>query len=110
MIEVIVKNYLDTKLNLPIYLERPKNTPDSFVLFEKTGSTKTNHLNSCNIAFQSYAKTLFEAAQLNEKLKSVVEDMILIDDIASVKLISDYNFTNPETKEYRYQAVYTIKF
>ena len=35
--------------------------------------------------------------------------MINLDEIASVKLNSDYNFTDEETKQYRYQAVFDIK-
>ncbi|KZK42749.1 Phage-associated protein [Lactococcus cremoris] len=51
---------------------------------------------------------MYEAAKLNEKLKEVVEQLIELNEISNVSLNSDYNFTDTETKEYRYQAVFDI--
>ena len=34
--------------------------------------------------------------------------MITLNSISKIKLNSDYNFTDTETKEYRYQAVFDI--
>ncbi|SDQ04437.1 hypothetical protein SAMN04487752_0319, partial [Carnobacterium viridans] len=47
-------------------------------------------------------------ALLNEELKEVVENLILLNEISGVRLNSDYNFTDTTTKEYRYQAVFDI--
>ena len=51
---------------------------------------------------------MYEAAKLNEQLKEVVERLIQLNEISNVSLNSDYNFTDTETKEYRYQAVFDI--
>ena len=59
---------------------------------------------------QSYAPSLFEAAELNERVKAAMDDLILLPDIFSAKLDSDYNFTDTATKQYRYQAVYNITY
>lgn len=40
MIEVIIKNYLAEKLSVPVVLEVPANSSKSFVLLEKTGSSR----------------------------------------------------------------------
>lgn len=109
MIELVIKKYLDNHLPVPSFLERPEEPPDRFVLFEKTGSAKSNYIPSSTFAFQSYAKSMYEAAKLNEEVKEVIEEMITLDEISSVKLNSDYNYTDTTTKEYRYQAVYDIK-
>lgn len=108
MIELVIKNYLDGHLSVPSFLERPKNSPESFVLFEKTSSGKNNYLPSSTFAFQSYAPSMYEAAVLNEEVKEAVEGMIILDEISKIKLNSDYNFTDTTTKEYRYQAVFDI--
>ncbi len=108
MIEIVIKEYLDGHLSVPSFLERPKKPPKSFVLFEKTSSSKSNYLLAATFAFQSYAPSMYEAAVLNEELKEVVESMIELDEISKIKLNSDYNFTDTETKEYRYQAVFDI--
>ncbi|ADA64779.1 hypothetical protein [Lactococcus lactis] len=108
MIEIIIKNFLDTHLSVSSFLEKKGEMPSSYVLFEKTGSSKSNHLLSSTFAFQSYAPSMYEAAKLNEELKKVVERLIELNEISDVSLNSDYNFTDTETKEYRYQAVFDI--
>lgn len=108
MIEIIIKDFLYKNLSVPSFLEQPKKKPKRYVLFEKTSSSKVNHVESTTIAFQSYAESLYEAAKLNEELKHVIENMIISSDISKVTLNSDYNFTDTETKEYRYQAVFDM--
>lgn len=110
MIEIIIKQYLDSHLSVPSFLEYPNDKPQRFVIFEKTSSGKSNHLPSSTFAFQSYAESMYESALLNEEVKEVVENMIELDEIRSIKLNSDYNFTDTTTKEYRYQAVFDIKY
>lgn len=110
MIEKMIKDYLDGHLNVPSFLERPEKPPKEYVLFEKTGGSETNYINSATFAFQSYAPSLFEAATLNEKVKVSIKKIIESTDISRAKLNSDYNFTDSETKEYRYQAVFDITY
>lgn len=110
MIEIIIKNHLDNHLSFPAFTEKPSSAPKRYVLIDKTGSSKSNHLPSATIAFQSYAESKYEAAKLNEELKDVVEQMIVLNEIRGLDLNSDYNFTDTTTKEYRYQAVYDIRY
>ncbi len=42
---------------------------------------------------------------LNEEVKQAIEKMVELPSISRVELNSDYNFTDTETKRYRYQAV-----
>ena len=53
---------------------------------------------------------MLNAAVLNDKVKKAMDKMIELPEISSCKLNSDYNFTDTETKRYRYQAVYNIVF
>jgi len=46
--------------------------------------------------------------KLNEEVKKALNNMINLDEIASVRLTNDYNFTDTETKQYRYQCIYDI--
>lgn len=109
MIELIIKNWLDQKLSVPVYLEEPPQKPGEYVLIEKTGSVTRNRLTGGTCAIQSYAKSLYEAAALNEQVKAAMSEIITLDEVAKVSLNSDYNFTDTETKRYRYQAVYDLK-
>jgi hypothetical protein len=109
MIEVIILNHLKSKLTVPVRLEKPEPAPSEYVLFEKTGSNKSNHLLASTFAFQSYSNSMYGAAALNEEVKKAVDSLIELNEIASVTLNTDYNFTDTTTKQYRYQAVYDIK-
>src|SRR5690625_1605817 len=110
MIELIVKNYLDEHLSVPVFTEKPPNALQRYVLIDKTGSAKSNHLPSATIAFQSYAESKYESALLNKQLKSVVEQMIELDEIRGLSLNNDYYFPDTTTKQYRYQAVFDIRY
>ncbi|WP_449458434.1 hypothetical protein [Streptococcus suis] len=105
MIEVIMLNFLTEHLSVPVYTEHQEEMPECFVIFEKTSGGKKNHLNQATLAIQSYGQSLEEAAFLNEEVKQAVEKMVELPSISRVELNSDYNFTDTETKRYRYQAV-----
>jgi hypothetical protein len=110
MIEATVLNYLKEALTVPVRMEVPENPPRRYVVLEKTGSSRMNRLNTATIAAQSYAESLVEAAKLNEEVKAAIDNMIELDAISACRLNSDYNFTNTQTKDYRYQCVYVITY
>jgi hypothetical protein len=107
MIELIVLQFLENKLQLPVYMEAPKQTEDH-VLIEKTGGHEENHICYATIAVQSVAKSLLEAAELNEKVKEAMREIEELDDVSQCTLNADYNFTDTTTKQYRYQAVFDL--
>lgn len=109
MIEKIVLDYLSEKLSCPVVMERDGETAP-FVLLSKTGGSRENRINSASIAVQSYGETLYKTAELNEIVKELMEDMPELDLVSRCSLNSDYNFTDPTTKEYRYQALYDITY
>lgn len=110
IIEETIRNYLDSVLDVPVFMEYPKEPPDRFVLVEKTGGGSINHLASALFALQSYGQSLYEAAVLNSELKQVMANFPSLPQISRAALNSDYNFTDTSTKEYRYQAVYDINY
>ena len=101
MIEIIIKNYLAEKLSMPVVLEVPANSSKSFVLLEKTGSSREERIDRAMLAIQSYAPSMYEAA-----MDSAAE----LDAVSASRLNSDYNFTDTTTKRYRYQAVYDLVY
>lgn len=110
MIELIIKNHLEKTLKVPVYLEKEENMPDSYVIFEKTSGGRKNQINSASFAFQSYGRSMYDAAKLNEELKAAVFNLQWSKEVGGVRLNSDYNFTDTTTKRYRYQAVFDITY
>lgn len=108
MIEATVTSYLASALSVPVSAELPATLPASFAVVEKTGGGEANHIRDATIAVQSYAPTLFEAAQLNETVLTAMEGLVALPSISKCTLNTSYNFTDPSTKQYRYQAVFDI--
>lgn len=113
MIEKIVLDYLAEELKpIPVYMNVPESNPNPgggmFVVLEKTGSSLLNWIGEATFAIQSYAPTLYEAATLNEAVKTAMLEITTLDEITSVMLNGDYNFTDETKKQPRYQAVFEI--
>ena len=110
MIETIILAHLKTELDTDnVYMEVPRdNLPTRFVVVEKTGGDRSNHINMAEVAVQSYAESLYEAAALNETVKAAMDSLVEEDEVSRSAYQTDYNFTDTETKRYRYQAVYDI--
>ena len=113
IIEAEIIQYLIAKgiANGNVYAERPETLPNSYVLVQKTGSGRANHICQAMVAIQSVTNgTLLEAAQLNEAVKEAILNMPDETEIFGVRLNSDYNYTNTNTKERRYQAVFDFYY
>nr|DAJ55325.1 MAG TPA: tail completion protein [Caudoviricetes sp.] len=108
IIEKTIRNYLSTQLDCPVYADIPETLPERCVLVKKAGSGRENYIRSAMIALQSYGKSLYEAAELNELVKNAMDNAAQLDCICSSSLNSDYPFNDDSIKRHRYQAVYDI--
>lgn len=108
-----------TSAGTNVYCQKPENPPYEYILLEKTGSDTENKITTSTIAIQSISNSLeggsmLQAITLNDEVKDALlgDDygygLIELDNIVNVQLNSDYNFTDTETKEYRYQAIFNI--
>lgn len=105
-------SYLSTALSsgqdtVFVGIEAPSDYT-GYVLIDQTRSSNSNHIMTTTIAIQSYGASLYEALLLNEQVKTAMVGFAGEPEISSVKLETDYNFTNTATKQYRWQAVYQI--
>lgn len=106
MIEKVLRDYLSSKLSVPVVMENTTET--EYVLIEKTGSGESNYIHSATFAIQSYSDSLYGASQLNEAVKSAMQNIIELDVVSDCSLNSDYNYTDLSEKRYRYQAVFNL--
>jgi len=110
MIEVTAIQYLFQNLDVPVCAERPENPDPSYVLVERTASSKHDQISTATLAVQCYAPSLLSAATLCETVMRVMEDFDVLPEISSCDLNSAYNFSDPSTREYRYQAVFDLVY
>lgn len=108
MIELLIQKWLKDH-GIDAHLEMPKNLPAfPFVVIEKTGSDYHDTLWTSTLAIQSYGSSMYETIMMNETVKQTVLDAIALSEITKISPGGDYNFTDPDTKRYRYQAVFDI--
>ena len=107
MIAKTLLDYLGEALDVPVFMEAPKQKTD-YVLIDQTGSSRTNHIITTTFAIQSYGDSLYNAMLLNEEVKTAMVGFAELDEVTRVELETDYNFTDTTTKQYRWQAVYQI--
>lgn len=111
MIEKIILDYLSEGLEVPVWMEVPREPPKAYAIVEKMGSRRRNHVDSASIAVQSCSEvSLYEAAALNDTVKKLMEGIIRDPSVSRCELNSDYNFTDKKTKTYRYQAVFDLVY
>ena len=108
MIEVTILRYLSEHLDVPVYMEEPEDPPKSYVLIERTGSQETDCIETTTLALQSYGEMLYDAAALNMEVKTAIKNAVELPSVSAVYINSDYNFTDTETKRYRYQCVAVV--
>lgn len=108
MIEKTILDYLGEHLTVPVYMEEPINKPASYVLIERTGSSESDLIESTTLALQSYGASLYDAAALNMVVKARIKQAVELPSVSAVYINSDYNFTDTETKRYRYQCVAVV--
>lgn len=108
MIETTVLHYLEGKLPVPVFLVMPERLPPRFVFLEKTGSGRTNQVDRATFAVQSYGENLLDTMNLNEAVKTAMDRLTELPEVASSRLNSDYPFHDEERRRYRYQAVYDL--
>lgn len=114
LIEEIILSYLRDEIALPAYAEEPEKPPSRYMLIERVGSGGDGAAHAtagAMIAVQSIsAKSLIQAALLNEQVKQAMWKLEAHDRVCKVRCNSDLNFTDPETRRYRYQALFEITY
>lgn len=108
MIEKIVLDHLDAALSVPVYAESQKPDRGAYCVVEKTGSGELDMLYDSLVAVKSYGATRYEAAGLNEQVKTAMKTLIERDEVTDCVLNTDFPDEDPATGRYRYQAVFNI--
>ena len=110
MIEAKIVSYLGSRMQIPVYAERPENPEEEYITIERTGGGYENCISRATVAIQSYADSMYRAAEINSSVEKIMRDFDETINISRCKLNSSYNYTDTESKKYRYQAVFDIVY
>lgn len=109
MIEAILIDYLEDELNIPVFVMMPDTMPQgNFIVLDRIGMTKTNHITSYTVAVQSYGSTALSAATLNESVIEAMESLLADDRFARIHLNNGNMSTDTARKLNRYQSTFEI--
>lgn len=108
MIEITVREFLESAIQIPVYMEFPEDAPKSFVVLKKGDSARSNYLDSAMFVADSYGASLYECAVLNEQVKAGFERLAELACVSCVEPAGDYPAFDTTNKRHRYQAVYNI--
>lgn len=109
MIEAILIEILGA-LDVPdIFVMFPDTMPQGqFIVLDRIGTGKTNHITSYEMAVQSYGSTALDAATLNELVIETMENAISDDRFARIHLNNSQMQTDIAHKLNRYQSTFEI--
>lgn len=109
MIEAEIRTFLESTLDVPVYLVEPSDKPSVYVTIERTGASIEEHLETTTITIMTYAPSMAEAAKLSEKVKqAMLYEAYTLDSVSGVRLNTEYNYPDIETKRNRYYSVFLI--
>lgn len=107
LIEKIVLDYLTSALSVPAYVEQPKSG-SKYVVFRVIDRGKTNHVEAVTIEFYSYGASKLEAATVDQELRGVMENILSLPEISSVRFGGGNDAKDEELKRYRYRSYFNI--
>ena len=110
MIEVLIKNYLKTKLNIPVGFEIPKTKPQTYVIIQKLDGSRQNMIDYVTLEFIAISKKYLDAATTCKQVKKAMFDAISQDYIAGVKLGGESQGVRDSTTEYESSCIFNITY
>ena len=82
MIEVAIRDYLVTELDIPVLMEQPKNPPKEYILLRLADGGRVNHIDAATFFVTIISNSLYSAAQIKEQVKELLYDVVKIDCIS----------------------------
>lgn len=108
MLEVTIKQFLETRVNVPVYLEVPADAAKEYYAIERVGGSEDEKIFHSSVTIESVGKSLYSAALMDENLYNIMCDLPTMPDVSSINLNSHYNATDTERKQYKYKALFDI--
>lgn len=109
MIETIVTKYLASKLDVPVYMgEKPIEKPKEYVVLSIMDGGRINMIDAATFSIMSYSTSLFKAAELNQKVKDAMYNIVELSEVSSSKSGGGGQAIDKVTKEYAYECIFNL--
>lgn len=110
IIEELVIEFLNNN-EIIAFGEVPIEKPNEYVVVEKISDYTENQINYCTFGFDIYSKSMLSTAQLADKVKRLMQDIIKYSEYVSKCSIENiYNNTDTVKKEYRYYGEFDLVY
>lgn len=78
------------------------------MVLKVSGNGRENLLDAATLVADSYGPSLLAAAELNDRVKTALDELADLPQISSSRRAGDYPAFDTQNKKYRYQAVQNI--
>lgn len=110
LIEMTIRDYLLGKIqNIPIEVEEPTNE-SKYIIFRVIERGKLDLIKSVTVEFYCYGESKFEAATLDEELRTAMENIVELGSIFSSKLGGGNDSYDTDLKKYRYRSYFNLTY
>ena len=110
MIETTIREYLADNLDVSVVMEYPKNPPKKFILLQYADGGRVNYIDAATFFITVYANSLYEAADLREKVKTLLYDAVSLPGISSSSLGQDRAGTDSTNHKYTYDLAFNFYY
>ena len=111
MIEVTIRDYLTEKLEyVSVLMEQPKNPPIEYVILQLVDSGKINHIDAATFFITVRSNSLYNAAQLRDRVKDALFDAITLDCITNSSLGGESASTDSTNHVYQYTLTFNFYY
>lgn len=111
MIENKILDYLQRTLNTTyVYLETPKTSHASYVVFQIVDRSRSNLIDAVTVRLWSYGKNKEEAAQLDKMVRDAMYNITDVDDISASTLGGGADDYDTSLNRYRYSSYFNLTY
>lgn len=112
MIEVTLKEYIEPLIGVPVYMEKPVKAPAEYILISRGSHSIRNVVKEeSDVTVRSYSTSKYGASAMNDRTRDLImhaPNYCL--NVFKVRLQTDYDYTDPDKKEYIWASVYDITY
>ncbi len=109
MIEITVEQYLDTELDIPVYIgEEPKTKPSEYVVLRVMDEGRIDMIDAVTFDIMSYSTSPQKAAELNKRVKDAMYGITKLDNVSASRCGGGGQDFDLQAKRYAYSCVFNL--